>query len=107
MDNIKEWIYLPMPEVLTRVPAEKTGRGSVMNRPSFPPDDPIGQGTFYMYINYKTTPPETKLKKKKNIVCNGEGERWKKSVQIFAPTGGFFKDVCKIKNGIIKIMDRA
>ena len=26
-------------------PAEKTGRGSLLNRPSCPPDDPIGQGT--------------------------------------------------------------
>ena len=25
--------------------AEKTGRGSLLNRPSCPPDDPIGQGT--------------------------------------------------------------
>ena len=24
-------------------PAEKTGRGSLLNRPSCPPDDPIGQ----------------------------------------------------------------
>ena len=27
------------------LPAEKTGRGSLLNRPSCPPDDPIGQGT--------------------------------------------------------------
>ena len=26
-------------------PAEETGRGSLLNRPSSPPDDPIGQGT--------------------------------------------------------------
>ena len=26
-------------------PAEKTGRGSLVNRPSCPPDDPISQGT--------------------------------------------------------------
>ena len=26
-------------------PAEKTGRGALLNRPSCPPDDPIGQGT--------------------------------------------------------------
>ena len=26
-------------------PAEKTGRGSLLNRPSCPPDDSIGQGT--------------------------------------------------------------
>ena len=26
-------------------PAEKTGRGSLLNRPSCPPDDPNGQGT--------------------------------------------------------------
>ena len=26
-------------------PAEKTGRGSLLNRPLSPPDDPVGQGT--------------------------------------------------------------
>ena len=26
-------------------PAEKTGRGSLLTRPSCPPDDPVGQGT--------------------------------------------------------------
>ena len=40
MDNIKDWISLPMPE-----PQEKTGRGSLLNRPSCPFDESIGQGT--------------------------------------------------------------
>ena len=35
-----------MPELLTRrLLQEKTGRGYLLNRPSCPPDDPIGQGT--------------------------------------------------------------
>ena len=42
-DNIKEWTSLPMPERLARAPEEKTDWGSVLNRPSRPPDDPIGQ----------------------------------------------------------------
>ena len=41
---------LPMPELLTIVSAEKTERGSLLNRPSCPPpprpsDDPTDQGT--------------------------------------------------------------
>ena len=36
MDNFKEWTFLPMPE---------TGRGSLLNRLSCPPSNPIGQGT--------------------------------------------------------------
>ena len=46
MDNIKQWTSLPMPELLTRAYCKKkSGRGSLRNRPSCPPDDPIGQGT--------------------------------------------------------------
>ena len=51
MDNIKEWTSLPMPELLTTASCrEKTGRGSLLNRPSCPTpppasDDPIGQRT--------------------------------------------------------------
>ena len=43
MDNIKEWTPLSIPELPQGPPAEKTGRGSLLNRPSCPPDDPIGQ----------------------------------------------------------------
>ena len=45
MDNIKEWTSLPMTELLTRASCRKDRRGSLLNRPSCPPDDPIGQGT--------------------------------------------------------------
>ena len=45
MDNIKEWTYLSMPDLLKGPPAENTGRGSVLNRPSCPPNDPISQRT--------------------------------------------------------------
>ena len=34
-----------IPEPPARPPTEKTGRGSLLNRPSCPPDDQIGQGT--------------------------------------------------------------
>ena len=42
MDTIKDWVSLPilelpMPELLIRLPAEKTGRGSLLNRPTSPP----------------------------------------------------------------------
>ena len=33
-----------MPEPLTRTPTENTGREFLLNRPSCPPDDQIGQG---------------------------------------------------------------
>ena len=51
MDSIKEWTSLLMPELLTRTLAEKTGKGSVLNHPSCPPDDPIGQGTCLLYTS--------------------------------------------------------
>ena len=35
----------PKPEHSQGPPAEKTGRGSLLNHPSCIPDDPIGQGT--------------------------------------------------------------
>ena len=35
----------PKPEVSQWPPAEKTGRGSLLNRPSCLPNDPVGQGT--------------------------------------------------------------
>ena len=31
-------------------PAQKSGRGSLLNRPSCPPDDPVGQGTELLQI---------------------------------------------------------
>ena len=45
VDNIKEWTSLPKPELLTKASCRMTGRGSLLNRPSCPPDVPIGQGT--------------------------------------------------------------
>ena len=44
IDNIKEWTSLPMPKLLTRASAKKTGRGSLLNCPSCPPYDPISPG---------------------------------------------------------------
>ena len=43
MDEVKEWMSSPMPR--DGLPQKKTGRGSLMNRPSCPPDDPSGQRT--------------------------------------------------------------
>ena len=52
VDNIKEWTYLPMPELLTRVSCRKgwkriSAESFVMSPPHPPPtpDDPIAQGT--------------------------------------------------------------
>ena len=45
MDNVKEWMSLPMPELLQWPPAEKTGRGSMLIHPSRPTNNPISQGT--------------------------------------------------------------
>ena len=50
MDNIKEWVSLSMPELLTiaycqKIERKKKGRGSLLNRPSCTPDDPIDPGT--------------------------------------------------------------
>ena len=45
MDNIEEWTYLPMPELLTRASCRKGWR-SISAEPSLMiPDDPVGQGT--------------------------------------------------------------
>ena len=38
-------IALPMPELLTGAPAEKAGRGALLNHPSCPPSDPISKET--------------------------------------------------------------
>ena len=49
MDNVKDWPSLyPLRNCSQGPPAEKTGRGSLLNRPSCLPDDPIGQGTELM-----------------------------------------------------------
>ena len=40
MDNVKEWTFLPMPELLTRTSCR------VLNCPSCSSDDLIGQGTY-------------------------------------------------------------
>ena len=47
MDNVKEWTSLFMPELLTMASRrkKKSGRGSLLNRLSCPPDDQIGHGT--------------------------------------------------------------
>ena len=45
MDNIKEWTFLPCQNCSQGPPAGKTGRGSLLNRRSCPPNDPISQGT--------------------------------------------------------------
>ena len=45
MDNIKKWTSLPMQDCSQGPPAEMTQKGSLLNRPSRLPDDPIGQGT--------------------------------------------------------------
>ena len=39
-------------------PAEKTGRRSLLNRPSYPPDDIIGQGTELNYTHEHTYLPD-------------------------------------------------
>ena len=43
-------------------PAEKTGRESLMDRPSCPPDDPIGQGTNLVCRTPLSRPPHTHIK---------------------------------------------
>ena len=45
MDNVKEWTSPAHARTARRASAEKTGRGSLRNRPSRPPDYLIGQGT--------------------------------------------------------------
>ena len=44
MNNIKEWNLCPYQNCLQWPPAEKTGQGSLPNRPPCPADDTIGQG---------------------------------------------------------------
>ena len=43
MDNLKDWTS--MPDLVTRAFCRKTGRQSLLNHPSRPPDDLFGQGT--------------------------------------------------------------
>ena len=45
MDNVKEWISLPMLELLTRASCRKKRLGEDLYCLSCLPDDPIGQGT--------------------------------------------------------------
>ena len=50
MDNIQEWTYVPMPELLTRGSCRKgckriSAESSIMPPSAPPPDDQIGQGT--------------------------------------------------------------
>ena len=40
------------------------------------------------------------------VILMGKVEK-KNSVQIFAPTEGLFREICKIKNGMTEIMDWA
>ena len=48
--DIKEWTSLSVPE-LQWSPAEKTGRSSLLNRPSCPHDDPIGEETELRWLS--------------------------------------------------------
>ena len=58
LDKIKGWTSLPMPELLTRAFRRKDwirrsrSRGSLLNRPSYFPEDPIGQGTELTDLNW-------------------------------------------------------
>ena len=45
MDNIKEWTFLPMPELLIMAFCRKGGRRTSAESSVMSPDDPIGQGT--------------------------------------------------------------
>ena len=45
MYNIKEWASRQCQNCSQGPPAEKTGSGCLLNRPSCPPDDLVGQGT--------------------------------------------------------------
>ena len=53
MDNVKEWTSPAHARTARRASAEKTGRGSLRNRPSRPPDDPTGQGTELNWTELK------------------------------------------------------
>ena len=43
--TLKSWHLCPCQNYSQGLPAEKTKRGSLLNRTSCPPDDPVGQGT--------------------------------------------------------------
>ena len=45
MGNSKEWIYLPMPELLTRAPCGIDWKSISAESSLMPPGDPVGQGT--------------------------------------------------------------
>ena len=49
MDSVEEWTSLPKLELFTLASHRKErGKGSQLNHPSHPPDNPIGQGTELM-----------------------------------------------------------
>ena len=50
--TLKSGHICPCQNCSQRPPAEKTGRLSLLNRPSCPPDDPIGQGTELNWPDY-------------------------------------------------------
>ena len=54
MDNIKEWTYLPMPELLTRAPCREDCRRISAESSLMPPDDPVGQETELNSALYTT-----------------------------------------------------
>ena len=45
VDNIKEWTYLPMPELLTRVSCRKDWKKICAESSLMFPEDPAGEGT--------------------------------------------------------------
>ena len=45
MDNIKEWTYLPMPELLTKASCRKDWKTISAESSLMSPDHPVGQGT--------------------------------------------------------------
>ena len=53
-------------------PAEKTGRGSLLNRPSYPPDNPVGPGTELILTETELTAGVLKRKKEKEKHAKGQ-----------------------------------
>ena len=45
MNNIKKWMHLPMPELLMMASSRKRNGSSLLDCPSCPTEDPIGQRT--------------------------------------------------------------
>ena len=69
-DNVKTWTSLLMSQLLTMASRKKkkTGRGSLLNRPSCPPDDPIGRGT-------ESTPG----------IYGGQEQSWRRAMNVCCP----------------------